>query len=489
MKRNFLILLLLLSISTLQLLAQKISAEEYIATWKDKAIEEMQKYGIPASITLAQGLLESGNGNSLLATVANNHFGIKCHKEWMGETFHQDDDEKNECFRKYQNAGESFDDHSDFLKTRSRYTFLFDFDKTDYVSWANGLKQAGYATNPKYPELLINLIDKYNLHQYDFMDKPLLAKENKKEVKEEQTKPNRRTAHQKEQEIERAPQITPYQGDIFILNNIKTVEIKEGDSPLKIASQYGVSLNRLYKYNDMAFGDELQTGQYMFLQPKRKKGSEKTHKVRVGESMYDISQMYGVKMMELYDKNKMLYNAQPLPGELIYLRGERENPPKTRSYDAMIKEKQAIDNEAKKEAEAQEAQEEKKRKVYDELKNEKQQVDVNVNIKIEQPLSTAGNNQTVTYQNEVQPKAETAIEPPVIASPEIAQKSDSQNVSNSTEPQIVPSDGSVYYEVKQGDTMYSISRMFSIKVADIQSMNNMVGFDIKVGQLLKVGNK
>src|SRR5690554_3598172 len=144
----------------------KISLEKYIETWKDVAISLMHSHGVPASITLAQGILESGFGNSDLAVKANNHFGIKCH-DWKGESFLKDDDKRNECFRKYKNAAQSFEDHSHFLTGRSRYAFLFDLDVTDYKGWAKGLKQAGYATNPSYDKRLIDLIERYDLDQYD----------------------------------------------------------------------------------------------------------------------------------------------------------------------------------------------------------------------------------------------------------------------------------------------------------------------------------
>lgn len=138
----------------------------YIEAFKAVAIEEMNTYGVPASITLAQGIIESGSGNSSLAKFANNHFGIKCTSEWKGKAYYKDDDKSNDCFRVYKDARESYKDHSEFLK-RKRYSALFELDKNDYVNWAKGLKQAGYATNPRYPDMLINLIEKYQLHQYD----------------------------------------------------------------------------------------------------------------------------------------------------------------------------------------------------------------------------------------------------------------------------------------------------------------------------------
>ena len=148
-------------------LSAQTKTEQYIVKYNRIAVEEMNRYGIPASITLAQGILESGNGESRLATEGNNHFGIKCHNNWNGETIIEDDDEKGECFRKYSKAADSYRDHSLFLTERERYSFLFDYKKTDYKKWAKGLKKAGYATNPKYSSLLIDLIQDYDLNQYD----------------------------------------------------------------------------------------------------------------------------------------------------------------------------------------------------------------------------------------------------------------------------------------------------------------------------------
>jgi hypothetical protein len=159
-------LLILLIISPVLLVAQS-KTESYISKYSSIAVDEMEKYGIPASITLAQGILESGNGESRLATEGNNHFGIKCHSNWSGKTIIEDDDEKGECFRKYDKVTDSYRDHSLFLTERGRYSFLFEYKKSDYKKWAKGLKKAGYATNPNYPTLLIDLIERYELYTYD----------------------------------------------------------------------------------------------------------------------------------------------------------------------------------------------------------------------------------------------------------------------------------------------------------------------------------
>lgn len=162
--RNKIIVLLFILIS-LQSFAD--DTQEYIRKYRKLAVKEMRRYGIPASITLAQGILESGSGNSRLAKKGKNHFGIKCTNDWDGRTIREDDDKKDECFRRYRRAKHSYRDHSEFIATKKRYQFLFEYDKRDYKSWANGLKKAGYATNPNYPTLLINLIEKYDLEKYD----------------------------------------------------------------------------------------------------------------------------------------------------------------------------------------------------------------------------------------------------------------------------------------------------------------------------------
>ena len=177
MKKIFISFLITLFIGLIpEVQAQKMTTEAYIQKYKYIAIKEMFDYKIPASITLAQGILESGSGNSRLAREANNHFGIKCHNDWMGAKIYKDDDKKNECFRVYTSAEQSFRDHSLFLTTKNRYAFLFDYKTTNYKSWAKGLKKAGYATNPKYPKLLIGIIEDHNLNQYDHISKKEFVK-------------------------------------------------------------------------------------------------------------------------------------------------------------------------------------------------------------------------------------------------------------------------------------------------------------------------
>lgn len=292
--------------------SKRITRSEYIAMYKDEAIKEMHNSGVPASITLAQGILESGDGNSALARYANNHFGIKCHSSWNGPTFIQDDDAKDECFRKYKTALESFADHSDFLK-RKRYAFLFELKPTDYKGWAKGLKKAGYATNPKYPQLLIDLIEKNDLAQYDRV-KPGKIKKGKKEDSKELLAEKSETPNSKK----RGQHTT-----LLSANNIRYINVKPEDSFEKIAEEFNMGLWQLYKYNDLDKDKPLFDEGILYLQPKRGRAQEEYHIVRTGETMWDISQKYGVKLKKLLKKNGMYEGDQPKQGDKIYMQKKK----------------------------------------------------------------------------------------------------------------------------------------------------------------------
>lgn len=292
---------------------RRISRAEYIEMYKDDAIREMKRSGVPASITLAQGILESGDGNSPLARKANNHFGIKCHGDWKGKTYHQDDDAKDECFRKYKNVLESYHDHSEFLK-KKRYAFLFELKPTDYKGWAKGLKKAGYATNPRYPQLLIKIIEDNNLHQYD------LAKAPKKEEGKKLWKEKEENATTIKSEIAGRRGSHPVK---MHDNNIRYIEVKPEDDFEKVANEFNMGLWQLYKYNDWDKEEALFEEGILYLQPKRNKAQEDYHYVATGETMWDISQKYGIKLKKLYRKNRMEKGEQPKVGEKLYLRKKK----------------------------------------------------------------------------------------------------------------------------------------------------------------------
>ncbi len=277
---------------------KKNTPDDYIARYKEDAIKEMYQYGIPASITLAQGMLESGNGNSALSVYANNHFGIKCHKDWTGPTYILDDDEKNECFRKYQDVLGSYADHSLFLRNRDRYAFLFELPKTDYKGWAKGLKEAGYATHPKYADQLIDLIELYKLYDLD-KEVALTVRTIKEKV----------------------PQVKLNLRQVLKFNHTKFIIAKPEDSFFKIASDFDLELNDLFKYNDFAKGIKIIPYEKIYVEAKRRKALEPYHVVTKGETMMSISQLHGIKLNSLYKKNRMKLSAeQPKTGTVLFLR-------------------------------------------------------------------------------------------------------------------------------------------------------------------------
>ena len=277
-----------LVISTNSAFGQEISRKEYIEKYSSLAVKQMHQYKIPASITLAQGILESNNGNSRLATKANNHFGIKCHG-WEGKKIFADDDKKNECFRNYKNVLESFVDHSLFLNKYSRYEFLFDYKITDYKSWAKGLKKAGYATNNKYPELLIKIIEENKLYQFDSkkIDKNLIS--------------GKRNIY-----------MHP--------NNIKYVISKNQETYKTIAKSLNIKLKQILKYNDDNNQSVLNVGTKVFIQPKRNRSKQRIHVVNKGENLRTISQTYGVKMKSLKKRNQLILKNSLNNGDKLRLR-------------------------------------------------------------------------------------------------------------------------------------------------------------------------
>lgn len=294
--------MILLVIGLSAVAQDKITPQKYLELYAESAVREMKRSGVPASITLAQGMLESSFGNSELAQKANNHFGIKCHSDWTGKSVKMDDDAKNECFRKYNSVYESYVDHSDFLKNRSRYAELFDLKITDYKGWAKGLKKAGYATNPKYADLLIDIIERYDLHQYD--DPKYQFKEHREDEP---------IATEITQTIGRKVYHTP--------NDVDYIFAEEGDTWQKLAEEFDLHLSWLKKYNDVKDRKDIAIteGMRIYIKPKRCKAKEKYHFVK-DETMWEISQMYAVKLKKLYKKNRMTYGQEPEPGQKIHLK-------------------------------------------------------------------------------------------------------------------------------------------------------------------------
>ena len=282
----------------------------YIEQYKDIAMREMQEYKIPASITLAQGLLESGNGKSELAKKSNNHFGIKCHKDWTGGRTYHDDDEKGECFRVYDDPELSYRDHSKFLAERQRYAFLFDLEITDYQGWAKGLKQAGYATLPVYANVLIRLIEDYNLTEYD----QLVVKGKFKYKTDKDQKPKANS--QQPTAIEYIPYKitdaevvgkTPDERYIRENNKVKFIYAKEGESVHALADMLCIYDYQIIKYNDLAKRRTLKDNEIIYIESKKNKAMRryKYHTIQKGETLSYVSRLYAVKLESLYKMNGM----------------------------------------------------------------------------------------------------------------------------------------------------------------------------------------
>lgn len=291
---------------------QSVRYTQYIEKYRALAIEQMQRYHIPASITLAQGLFESGAGQGELALRSNNHFGIKCGGDWTGPTVRHDDDARQECFRAYDNPRDSYEDHSKFLRGRSRYAFLFRLNIHDYKGWAHGLKKAGYATNPKYAYRLINLIEQYKLYQYD--DESLQVQWTQNDEGELMPNDNFTSGGRKEK-------LGTQFRELYYCNDVPFIFARQGDSLLSLAEMLGMSVSKLVKYNDVFPGYEIREGDRIYLERKRKHASVEDgyiHVLQPGESMHSIAQLLGVRLKNLYKLNKMkAHDALPPVGTIL----------------------------------------------------------------------------------------------------------------------------------------------------------------------------
>jgi len=299
------------------------SAQDYIDQYKELAVREMNRTGVPASITLAQGMIESDYGRSRLAREANNHFGIKCHSDWKGPTITHHDDKRNECFRKYRKPDESFTDHSDFLKTGSRYAFLFDLKQDDYKGWARGLKKAGYATNPDYANMLIKKIEELGLYNFDTrnglapktaMPGPVLPDSDS----------SIRSPANTDKIVSGSdnPVIAARPVRIKENNRIQYIIVKAGETKESIEKEFSLLKWELSKYNELDSEFNPVPGQILYLQPKREKAEpgKEYHIVKEGDTMYIVSQQYGIKLKNLYELNRMTSDAEPVAGTRLWLR-------------------------------------------------------------------------------------------------------------------------------------------------------------------------
>ena len=340
MKKQHLPLLLLLLLLAQTPFAQNATViKDYIAQFKDIAMEEMQRTGVPAAIKLAQGIHETAAGQSSLVRKSNNHFGIKCKTGWTGESVSHDDDARGECFRKYDDPAQSYKDHSEFLRTRSHYSFLFDLDPTDYKAWANGLKKAGYATNPKYPQIIIKLIEDYNLQDYTLiamgkkeasaMD--AWASNNIKNSDVAAPPLERVTAKSGPSPVAQPALQQAYPSGVFKINETSVVFVPKGTPFLVVAQEHRISLSRLFDFNDLERSEEAPADMLVFLQRKRKIGAAEFYTVADGETMHSIAQATGVRLESLLEYNLFNKNMQPAAGEKLYLQRKAPIAPRTAS--------------------------------------------------------------------------------------------------------------------------------------------------------------
>jgi len=425
--------------------APQMTIPEYITKYSEIAKAEMRRAGVPASITLAQGILESSYGNSKLSTIANNHFGIKCGSNWKGPTFIQDDDTEKECFRKYESVLHSYADHSKFLKGKDRYAFLFELSVKDYEGWAKGLQKAGYATNPNYATLLIRLIEDRDLHRFDTEQKyaPLTKAE------EEYFS----SVHDK----------------FYMFNGIKTVIAQPNEMPIDMATKYDISLSSLLKYNNLIEGEYIAPGTKIYLEPKKSSGFEAFHRVDEGETMHSISQKEGIKLKSLYKKNRLPLGMEPAVGEILCLKKKCDTTPKVKS-DAQIKEdiKEKI-------------QERVEDAVKEEQKKEAPAVEPKAEVK---PKAEIVEEKPVT-QETPEPLIETVLEPEVkIEEPPVVKEAPAPITSTKTTEVKQPK----YHTVAPQETLYRIATAYGLTVNALKKMNGLTANSISIGQKLIVGS-
>lgn len=437
MKLRLLLTSALLYLLQSSIAQQKQDVLDYIAKYKDIALAEMVRSKIPASITLAQGIHESNCGKSPLSSKANNHFGIKCKREWDGKKFYQNDDAPNECFRVYERAEDSYADHSDFLTCYPRYSFLFDLPITDYTDWAYGLKQAGYATNPRYPQILLCTIEDYKLDAYDQIGLAMMGDKTKQlqpallatippkhektnavasanYIRKEELKPTTANA------VAPVPSAKQAERPEYTVNGLKAARAQGSEDPLSIAFEYGIDYAQVLAYNDLADGEHFKDGENIFLQPKKQRTTDTKYSVQAGESMRSISQKFGIRLKELYSKNQMKPNDQLAPGETAYLNERRNDLPKTISYEDFLKHKTTGKS----------------------ASSSASQPDAT--------LTASASNATP-----VPVKKATAEQP-------------------------------IKYKVAPSDTLYSISRKFNVSIKELKALNKLQSASIKPGQKLVI---
>lgn len=455
--RTFCLVICLLASAIMPAAAQTTSTTQYIDTYKTIAMEEMRRTGVPAAIKLAQGILETQSGNGWLVLNSNNHFGIKCKNNWTGETVRHDDDARQECFRKYATPEESWKDHSDFLRTNPRYKFLFDYDPSDYKSWAYGLKTAGYATARTYPQQLIQLIENYQLQQYTTIalndgplpESPAIAAAEATEAEEAYEGPHAATTAEAT-DYGSTPVAVKYPqgGTEFKINGRRVMVAQAGTALIQIADAKNIRLSTLLKYNDLTEDVPLEKDMLIFLQNKEKEGKNDYHIAVPGETMHDISQAEGVQLRWLLRRNKMIEGEEPAVGEKIVISGYASVKPKLGS-NSFVKPDDHKDLEP--------------RKIVQDIRNEIEKASQ------QQPRTTA--------QAQPQPERggirQTQPQPEKGGIPQ-SMVDDLNKIGT----------GSKTHMVAEKETLYGISKRYNVTVAQLKEWNGLGDNGIKIGQQL-----
>ncbi len=461
----------------------------YIAKYKEIAKEEMLRSGIPASIKLAQGILESGDGKSELATKANNHFGMKCGKDWKGETYFLEDDDHDKngnliksCFRVYEAPEESYKAHSEFLhnpKKVERYGFLFDLDIMDYRAWATGLKTAGYATNPRYATLLIGIIEANQLFKYDReVEYPIDLPE--------YILPPDPMANAYKVESPLLAKADDDKGEVVLNNQVKMIWAKKGDTPMSLAMKHGVKPDKLINYNDMYQAAKLnfEEGDKVYLQPKRKnwRGKAKYHIVQEGETMYGISQFYGIKLDKLFKKNRMSTFHEPAVGEHLVIRGKLKKFIKN-----SIKIKQPKGIEEPEEEPTNDELEDSN--ILEIISSEVEAFDLEAKADAYLKITKGGSGTDTTTPNTNSPNNPSGTNTPTIVLPPGTSTTTTTSQPTVTTPPVTqpnPSNLPNYHTVEPGETLYSIAKKYNVSLDYIMAKNNLESSIISIGQVLKL---
>lgn len=464
--------------------AQSNAHLEYIERFKEIAIREMERAGIPASIKLAQGLLESGAGTSDLARRANNHFGIKCGGDWSGKTYYKKDDDFNErgeliesCFRDYRNPEASYIAHSEFLRDPNkqyRYGFLFRLDPTDYKAWARGLKRAGYATSATYASKLIDIIERYDLHRYDSLSSTEVI-----------------AGGEEVPELGDQDDIVVRPGLVFTNNDVDYLLARKGETLADIALRSQADVDDLAEYNDQKYrpNESLKEGTVIYLQPKRNsfRGKREWHYVKEGETMFSISQIYGIDLGRLYRRNKMEKGQSPAVGERIKIRGWNvSDPPKLKQeVEATTPDEDRLD------IPISTPPEEEVEPIVIEDEDESFDMDDGFDIDEENlldPIVPIKPPETAREEDTTDPSREqaedTADDQPVTDDGFGDDKLGQPEEKPEEKPD--PQPDNRFHVVSKGDTLYNISRRYGLSVAELKELNGLTSNLIKIGQKLRI---